>query len=58
LCRAALKFPKSAESPVSLIPKKIFLPLGSSVPASASTAIEKQRIAAASATRTVRIGLT
>ena len=32
---AALKCPKSAESPVSLTPKKIFSPLGSRAPAEA-----------------------
>ena len=58
---AMLKWPKSAGSPVSLTPKKIFLPCGCSEPASAeagaaAAGISAAAIAAASTASFARAG--
>ncbi len=55
LFSAVLKWPKSAESPVSLTPKKIFLPLGASASACAPGAEAQHRAAATRATSATRV---
>src|ERR1044072_2392425 len=56
LCTAELKWPKSAGSPVSLVPKKTFLPCGTSVRAPAgATASRQSAPASRQATAAARI---
>jgi hypothetical protein len=47
LCTAALNWPKSALSPVSLMPKKTYLPCGTKEKAPAGVAQSRQSSAAA-----------
>ena len=54
LCRATLKWPKSAELPVSLVPKKIFCPRGCSEPAAAGAAASARQAQAAASGRGAR----
>jgi hypothetical protein len=56
LCSATLKVPKSAESPVSLVPKKIWFPCGCRDPASAAGATARKAQRSATAARAARLG--